>query len=244
MIIPICSHAEKYNYNFSDVLFSDKSRDVLYYKAKQNYTLFVAGDVTPELVKFTDSVFEEIGQITDGTVQISFTRNIDDADIFLVFSANGNKKFEDEYANLFEYFFGKAAFDYYDGLGAFLFPFNPQNPCFGFGLYDPDNFEKSNYVRQNSPMIGVISIGNIKNVEEAFLSQCLREEIAHLVFYIPDFEIKKGSDSIFNSNVVHDERNTYSDFDRSLMYYMAKNPRISGMTKNEFDEYFLTHPPE
>lgn len=70
------------------------------------------------------------------------------------------------------------------------------------------------------------------------LEHCLREELAHALFLIPDRNIKYGWESIFNLNMTTWQRKNYSKSDIQLIKFVARNAKtLIGMDPTELRSY-------
>ena len=199
-----------------EVMSADKSREVVYSWGSWPVRLSLSGDVDAEKVRDVLEVIDEINSIVGGRA-IALVEPEDKSEIIMVFSQNDHNAFEDKYSSFFIEEFGESEFRKWNKIGGFSFNFNERHPCFAFGLYHPADFKTEDYVQNNTPSQGFISIGNVKNMSNETYDTCIREEIAHMTFFIPDFEGERRIDSIFNSSRTRNFHSTFSDFDSKLM---------------------------
>lgn len=223
-----------------EIMFADPTREVVYSWGKFPVNLYVGGDLSVQRRRALNVVVNEFDELA-GKPIIHEIADITKADIMLVFSENNSQQFEYEYENYFRRIFGEREYRYWEQKNAFSFPYQPQHPCFGFGLYHPSEFKIPGFAKNNTPSTGWISLANM-TVNEELTIPCLREELAHLIFFIPDFEVDDPNESIFNSNPHRDARQDFSDLDIDLMRFIA-NHSIRHMNRTQFKEALREHLP-
>ena len=205
---------------FEQIMSADPTRSIVYGWPEWPVQIFVSGDLGIQTMDDVERVLAEINNIAGLTVAAT-GQNEDTALIHVILSDVGHTRFEEHYSEFFKTRFGDAEFDKWDAIGGFQFPFKPQHPCFGFGLYDPEDFAIPGYVATHSPYLGMTSIGNLSVDNWTNLEWCLREELAHLIFFIPDYPVEDADESIFNSNPVHGAREDFSGQDKELLRFLA-----------------------
>ena len=205
------------------VMFADPSRSVVYGWSQWPVRLVLRGEPSEADRAAVEDLVAELNDIVSGNAAII----VDDdllADVFMVFSPQGHELFEEFYGSLFIDRFGREEFDKWKSIGGFTFPFIETNPCFGFGLYHPEDFTVEGFVAQNSPSLGLISIGRTSDFGATTREACIREELAHLIYYIPDFVADHPDDTIFNANALDGATESYSEFDIQLMDFLFHVP--------------------
>lgn len=199
-------------------------RRVVYAWPELPTQVFLDGTWSEEAKHALDEVLLEINDAARQIV-VETTQSSKDAKFHLVLSDEGHREFEDHYAAFFQREFGMSQFKVWDQIGGFSFPYSPNHPAFGILLFDPIDVEDTEYVDLNTPPFAMISVGSVSGMPMPFFKSLLREELAHVVFFIPDFVVADGTDSIFNANLVPNDREDFSQFDRQLMAFLATHAR-------------------
>jgi len=217
-------------------MFADQTREVVYAWKNRPIAFSLHGNVTPEAQYDFDTLRHELNEISD-TELIALSSPSSAGDVRVLFSTEGHHEFIRYYRNLFKSEFGEEEFRKWDAEGAFDFPYNAANPCFGFGLYDPKEFFQGDFSKHNSPKIGLISIGNTKLRSRAEVLSCMREEMAHLALFIPDYFVENADESIFNINPIDGSSDDFTQLDRELIKFLA-NHEVRHLNRNDLEALY------
>lgn len=173
--------------------------------------LYISGEKENDMIDLTKSVLKEIEELSNKKIRISDVKN--DANLFLIFSLDNHKSMNEFFREFHTEKYGNNIFNKI-GEQPPNFHYKSTNPCFFIGTKSLDGKKSENH---NEIEFGFISIGNIQGKNTMSILHCLREELAHAVFLIPDFEVKHGKESIFNSNLVKNSTEEYSRLDKALI---------------------------
>ncbi len=220
----------------ADALFSENSRDVVYGWPCSPLTIIINEETSRSVMRKIKKTVTEITRITDVQL-LTQTENdwvIESAPcskIFLGVSPSGLMGFERFYSDIFRKTYGDGAYEHWAEQGAFEFTYSAQHPCFGFGVYETQDFLTDGYIHRNPPDIFMIGVGDALFLGSKLLNHCLREELAHVAFFIPDRPVTQSDESIFNANPMEDAIDEFSLRDRQLMRFIASNSQIVGMDR-------------
>lgn len=201
------------------VMTSDETRDVVFAWPSFPVSVHVEGQPGSELLELVEESTSEISNIAGR--QVMYHAGGDLAEIHVVLSINDWSDFFKYYEGLFMRKYGAEEFIYWKGRGAFDFPIADEHPCFGFGITSPEKFSQAGYTRSNTPDFFLIGILGASSRSSSDYMACLREELSHALFFIPDYSVDSWQDSIFNSNATTPELTEFSDFDRDLVRFLA-----------------------
>lgn len=224
-------------------LFLESNRDVIFKWSEKPINIYVSGHISDKNVRLLKETIDQINSIA-GYNSISFTfEKTRGSQIELIFSSVNNTEFEEYYRRFFLEHYGKEGYDEWNSKDGFNIPYSSLHPCFGFSVYNANIFNKSTLkegidISRLKPELGIINIGNSERNSERLIKACLREEIAHLAFFILDFKIQESKDSIFNSNIVYNEATDYSEFDEFLIKLLSSEKIKDGMTESDFGTLF------
>ncbi len=172
----------------------------------------VIGDRKPDLIRASKIIMKEINDIVKSEV-VKIHEDPRKASIFVIGSENGHFKFNQKFKEIFEEKFGKDTYKFWNRNKELILEFNTQSPCLFMAVKSPEEFIKN----ENKIAIGFIAIGNMESMAEFDLVKCLREEISHAYFLIPDFELINNNESIFNSNPEQDGASNFTKLDRKII---------------------------
>jgi hypothetical protein len=117
-------------------------------------------------------------------------------------------------------------------------------PCFAHGVYSSIEANKTNdgyhFLRSTNPKFWFIQIGYRGTMIDREFKHCLREELAHALFSIPDRLQQKDNETIFNIPSKHESPYEFTNKDKQLINFIANNPDIIGMSESELNEYIIT----
>lgn len=237
------SYNEEGNFQWiASALFEAQDRDVVLGWRCSPVRIIYNHDTSQIIASQTMEVIEQISQSSGIEIQLvsenEWRLMPSDCDkIFIGFSSLELSNFASFYSRVFRSTFGSKDYEYWSREGAFDFNYSTQNPCFGFGVYSTNDYYTDGYVRNNEPEFAVIAVGNTALLPENLLLQCIREELAHMIFFIPDRNIDDGSESIFNKNFVVSEIDDFSVSDITLMKFLTENSEVIGLSQTELVKF-------
>jgi hypothetical protein len=159
--------------------------------------------------------------------------------ILIIVSQNGLEPFERTYEDFFFNQFGSSETSHWKLKGAFNFREDPAVQCFGFGLYNPVSYEINGFTNLNKPDVFIISFHNFSRLPSIEKLGCAREELAHAIFFVRDFDFVDPNFSIFNATALDGAIEDFSNFDKKLIKFIAEHRQIIGMNRNLVDNFNL-----
>jgi hypothetical protein len=200
-------------------LTSDQTREVVFAWPSFPVDIHFEKNSEDDLGELLEAVVSEISNIAGRKIVSYASRDL--AKIHIIFSKDDWKMFYAYYGDFFKYTYGEEEFNYWREKGAFDFPIADEHPCFGFGITSPDKFSRAGYTRLNTPDFFLIGILESSTQSRSDYMACLREELAHALFFIPDYKVNDWQESIFNSNATTPELMEFSNFDKDLIRFLA-----------------------
>lgn len=223
-----------------DALFVDGFMERMFYWDCRPVTVVIDDRMTATHATDVRQVLDEIEEITGGSfglIRWSDAGSDECEKVFIAISPTRHFYFQSFYSDVFREIFGHDEFDYWNEKGAFELPFDDIHPCFSFGVYQTEDYLETNFNVENTPHIGMAALGNAAFLDRRVYMHCLREELAHMLFFILDRYVEDGRETIFNLNPVDDEIHDFSAKDRFLMRFIYQNPEIAGMDRDEFRQF-------
>jgi hypothetical protein len=223
-----------------DAIFVDGFMERIFYWECRPVTVVIDDQMTERQKNDVRQILDEMEAITGGTfglIRWNDAGSDECEKVFIAVSPTRHFYFENFYSDVFKEIFGDDEFEYWSKKSAFEFPFIEKNPCFSFGLYQTDDFRQENFNVKSTPHIGMAAVGHAAILDKKMYMHCLREELAHMLFFIPDRYVEDGRETIFNLNPVDDEIHDFSAKDRFLMRFIYQNPEIAGMDRDEFRQF-------
>ena len=114
-------------------------------------------------------------------------------------------------------------------------------PCFMLNIYSAIDFRNAGsptqYMEGTNPSFQFIQIGYYGVQSDSELKHCLREEIAHAIFFIPDRYQTDNNETIFNIADDKSSTNNFSRKDKILMRFLATNQEVIGMNHTSLVNY-------
>lgn len=111
--------------------------------------------------------------------------------------------------------------------------FSSTNPCRVIFPWSIDKIHNKDLRHRIDIAIILIS----GDLEDYPLKSCIREELAHALFLIPDRLLDYDYESVFNITLNPKRSDEFTLKDKILMKFLIDNPAISGMSLDEIKKY-------
>jgi len=216
------------------ILFDDPGINYLYFWQSFPKKITLHGDLSAHVLNQTEKVIKEINTIAGRDIYLAPEATGGSEDINIAFSKLGNSSFEKMYADLFRDTYGDEEFRKWSSKGVFVFPPTKIHPCFTNMNFDIRRIDEEGYLASAMVEKIYISIGSLDGRAEDLVAACLREELAHAAFFFPDRILQDGQESIFNANLLNNERTDYSEFDKKMIKMLASDGFRTKLMRYQF----------